>query len=1293
MTPSSRDFITLNDQDPWPGLAAYNETSSKFFFGRDEEADEVFRLIRLTPLTVVYGKSGLGKTSLLQAGLYPLLRAGHYLPVHLRVDFSATASLPPFQQVIQRLKEELDRAKADYPAPERDESLWEYLHRRDLEIWSQNNYLLTPVLVFDQFEELFSRSDSTSERVSQVFDGLEDLIENLVPSEIKKASSSPKRLRLDVVSQSYRIVLSFREDFLPDVKTWEQKVPSLLRNCLRLDPMSRQRAIEAVERAGKAVLSKSVAPCIVDFVGKLDQKGGATDPSSKTVEPVLLSLCCYQLNRRRKPGAQIDETLVLETGQDILDGFYREALDDDALKGPPEVASFIEGYLIQGDHFRGDYPRKEAIDEKLLTEKQLTVLTDKHRLLRIVPYPDTTRVELIHDRLVPVVRKARDERKIKQHQDEQERLAREAQADRDKERARSEELQRERDTARRSLRFARVMRNFAAGAGIVIVILGLWVLNETKHSAAEAQKRADERTKEAETRATEAAKTAVSLETARLGDGRLALRAGMEPLEQTMYRGLAAYRLSSLDPRMSQARIASLTALHSVMEDSGHLRKAVTIGNLMPTPALAYSPDGTTLAVGGEDGLVRLVDAKTYGETGRRLDCGQQSAAESVWTLAYNSDGSRLAAGYVITGDGSPGRGLLCIFDVSKREVFRSWSGKELWGTPSDITSVAYSGTPGSEFVISAGSDKTVRLFDLKTGEVRKFPHKQGVVAVAVSRDSRLVASGGEDGIIRLWNLREAKVQPVELGRHDALVQQVVFSPTDPNILVSGGDDGRIIVWNVKGQCLVQQSKRQSAKIINLDVSKDGLIAAASADGYVRLYRLPENMTLCINPIRKGVSSPVPKVSELALIRDGELSGHGGFVLGAAFNRDGDRLATTGQDGSIRIWGYKTPGFSVAQLKLGADVSQPSARPGQVATLAISPDGKSIAAGDDKGNIHLWDRPKESGDPLIQPAMVNWHAHDKAIRSLAFVRIGSRLAIVSGSDDGLKRWDADSRNVIGLDMADQAEPVRSIALSPDGKMLAAGSSDGTVRLWDVETGKRVRQFEKPTGTPADYELHAVSFSGDGKQLAIGDNYSLLRVVDLEKPNSERTLQGHTDAVTSVSRSEARWLLSAGRDGRVLEWQQTVLKRPTTVGLKKRDEFKFRLGVRSSTPLTSIDTSRDGGLILTGGHYGRVELWDGVEHVQIAARFLGHESSDIIAVALAPDGSFFVTADASTILVWPGPNRWADIICSKLVQNMSPGQWREWVSLVIPYDKQCPDLPKPSDAPAEQPTSSATGGTE
>ena len=115
-TPSAPgNRLTLDPQHPWPGLPAYDESSSAFFHGRSEEAAELLRLIRVAPLTAVYGKSGLGKTSLLQAGLFPLLRAEHFLPVYLRMDFSEGE---PLGQMMRRLEDELTAVHAEYPAPE-----------------------------------------------------------------------------------------------------------------------------------------------------------------------------------------------------------------------------------------------------------------------------------------------------------------------------------------------------------------------------------------------------------------------------------------------------------------------------------------------------------------------------------------------------------------------------------------------------------------------------------------------------------------------------------------------------------------------------------------------------------------------------------------------------------------------------------------------------------------------------------------------------------------------------------------------------------------------------------------------------------------------------------------------------------------------------------------------------------------------------------------------------------------------------------------------------------------------
>src|SRR5262249_51593791 len=152
--------------------------------------------------------------------------------------------------------------------------------------------------------------------------------------ELATDSAKPERSRLNLLSLHYRVVLSCREDYLPELKSWEKDVPSLLRNYLRLEPMTRQCAIEAVEETGRRVLADGVAPLIVDFVGQMD---GARGAAEDVVEPVLLCLCCYQLNRRRRKGEKIDKALVERAGRDIMDNFYQSALDDKDVRGPPDV--------------------------------------------------------------------------------------------------------------------------------------------------------------------------------------------------------------------------------------------------------------------------------------------------------------------------------------------------------------------------------------------------------------------------------------------------------------------------------------------------------------------------------------------------------------------------------------------------------------------------------------------------------------------------------------------------------------------------------------------------------------------------------------------------------------------------------------------------------------------------------------------------------------------------------------------------------------------------------------------
>ena len=379
----------------------------------------MLRLIRLSPLVALYGKSGLGKSSMLQAGVFPKLRQERFLPVHMRLDYSEGSRQTPLEQAAARLRDEIDAFGHDAPPLDSGEGLWAYLQRRDRPIWSPDNFPLTPVLVFDQFEEVFSRGGST-EHVKAVLDSIADLVADRLPPALAQDREAARKLNLQ--SQQYHVVLSFRSDFLADVESWEKRAFLPRRESLHLVAMSRERAIEAVDCAGVAVLTPGMGVQIVDFLLEEDRQSRAR---MNDVEPVLLSLCCYQLNLRRQPGTKIDAALLDTVGKGILKSFYDEALEGEDKR----VSKFIEDNLIQGDRYRSSYPRDGALASGELSLEELTRL-EQRRLLRIDPQGGEPRIELIHDRLVSVVREARDARRAEEQrlreQEESEKKVKEA---------------------------------------------------------------------------------------------------------------------------------------------------------------------------------------------------------------------------------------------------------------------------------------------------------------------------------------------------------------------------------------------------------------------------------------------------------------------------------------------------------------------------------------------------------------------------------------------------------------------------------------------------------------------------------------------------------------------------------------------------------------------------------------------------------------------------------------------------------------------------------------------------
>ena len=277
----------LDSENPWPGLESFGESAHDFFFGRDREAASLLNHVHDASVTVLYGRSGLGKTSLLQAGLFPLLREENFLPVYVRLELQQ-GSTALSRQLHHSIYGSIQANAPDALLPAADESLWEYLHRSDFELWSAQNYPLTPVIVIDQFEELFTLGERVPDLVREFMNDLGDLAENRIPADvaarIDKDEAEADRFQLR--AHNYKLLITLREDFLPHLEEWSQLIPALKRSRVRLLPLHADKAFDAVYKPAAHLMSAGLAERVVRIVAGEDL-GRSRDSASTKASTVM----------------------------------------------------------------------------------------------------------------------------------------------------------------------------------------------------------------------------------------------------------------------------------------------------------------------------------------------------------------------------------------------------------------------------------------------------------------------------------------------------------------------------------------------------------------------------------------------------------------------------------------------------------------------------------------------------------------------------------------------------------------------------------------------------------------------------------------------------------------------------------------------------------------------------------------------------------------------------------------------------------------------------------------------
>jgi WD40 repeat protein/DNA-binding SARP family transcriptional activator len=1139
---------------PFPGLATFDEEHADYFFGRERLVAELVARLVGSPLLAVVGPSGSGKSSAVRAGLLPALAAG-VLPGSERWRH---ALMRPGEHPLAELKRTYPRGGGQ-----------------------------RVVLVIDQFEETFTACRDEQER-GAFLDALVEL-----------AHDAERRGPL---------VLALRADFYGRCASHEALARLVGANHVLVGPMRRNELRRASEeparRAGLRVEPSLTDALIADV---LDEPGGLP----------LLSAALLEQWREREGSSMLRAAYERTGGVRGAVGRLAEQTYTGLSEPEREAARRILLRLADAGEHADTFVRRRVpldevdgerdphtstavaalVDSRLVTADKDTLEVAHEALLREWPrlrswLEEDTEGRRLHQHLIHAAREWDDAGRdpgelyrgarlasavdwMSAHEGDLNELERQFL---DHSRAEAEdEVARQREVNLR-------LRGLLAGVALLLllaVVAGVVALNQRGDArdaalAADAQRLgAEALTQERFDRALLLARTGVALAETPATRGNLL---------SILLRNPAALGVLGHGPSL----LAGAVSPDGSLIATGDNRGSVTVYDAKSRQPLGrpysiregviqqlrFSPDGTRLAVGSVDptdllqrALVDLIDPRTRKLRLRiRLPAFPERAEFVAANVVFLADTDDLVIAAIHGAFPNGPASLLYRVDGETGRIESQLRlGRHSWLQPSE--------TADHErlFVTSAGDNQTWEVEPDGLRVRRSYP--VGDFAGAVSPDGQEFALGSQTGRVRLLDLRSGQVRSFR-GRHDGSVLRAMFTP-DGGKIVTSGNDGQAIVWDVDRGTVLERFDGHTGEVWALDIPADGRTLVTSAnDGRAIIWDLAGDRRL---DRRFSVGAPfdvsdawyiVDGSRELGVSPDGrtlavthqdgvvDLVDTGtlrarrsfqamhGYAGGVAFSPDGRLLAVVGVRGRITLWNARTLRSAGELRGLRAD-SQ---------TLAFSPDGRLLVAAEalyEPSRMRVWDVRRRAltrfrsatptgavafsrdgtlvastGDGIeLRDArsgrLVKWVKTGEPSRSVAFSPDGRLL--VAGLYDGTARffstegWESAGRPIDG-----HTAGITDLTFTPDGRVLATAGADGKVALWDVDT-------QKPIGTPLTVvpgTLTSAVFSPDGSQLfAVSTRGQGVRLE------------------TSPDAWKRRACLVAGRDLTAREWEDALPERP------------------------------------------------------------------------------------------------------------------------------------------------------
>ncbi|CAL9639376.1 nSTAND1 domain-containing NTPase [Streptomyces sp. enrichment culture] len=695
-----------------------------------------------------------------------------------------------------------------------------------------------------------------------------------------------------------------------------------------------------------------------------------------------------------------------------------------------------------------------------------------------------------------------------------------------------------------------------------------------------------------------------------------------------------------------QTRAQLLSAVYSPVQ-------ATLTGHTKAVESVAFSPDGKALVTSGNDGTARLWDV-----AGHRQLASLDGRSSQVHTAVFSPDGRTLVTSHngwevrlwdvrtrkqtaVLTGAGSPAlfspdgdtivtggeQGKVLLWDarthqkVDELRVHRSDEGawpSHLAFTPDGTTlAVTVIG-----FRASKSDQSRVQLWDVREGRRTAIlkGHTGQVASLAFSPDGETLATGASDATARLWDVRGHRPLATLPG-HSGTVWAVAFSP-DGRILASGSQDRSIWLWDVGERTAVTALNSHTGDVDALAFSPDGaMLASGSTDATVRLWDMRVGQPLATIAVDSSVPQTVISTPR------------------AEYSPDGKVLAVSDDTGAVRLYDART------RRTLG----RLTGHRGKVNSVRFSPDGRLVAASsNDSPAVVLW-------DARTRRRLATLDGHRRPVQSVLFSPDGRTLATSSYIDGTTRLWSVRRHE----QLASIAAGAGWTVFSPDGRTLVTGGfQSSSVQLVDVRTRRRLGTLDA-----VNKMVHSVTFSPDGSTLAMASGDGKLRLWEVSRRRLTATLVGHTDTAQSVSFTpDGKTLVSSGRDSAVRLWDARTHRRLATL--------TGHTGI-----VWSAVVSPDGKTLATFGDDRTIRLWDIESHRQLAL-YTGH-TSPVNSALFSPDGNTLVTSSSDlTVRLWDTRAfrdlaTLTDRACTLAGRSLTEQEWDRYVPDGVAYHRICP----------------------